>query len=83
MDAPFERYSTGIKPYADANTVDMISCTIETVLSALCPSPTVPNLLLNEDECKMFEIRAHSSLSEGQMHKIFSFFSWACLKVRK
>ncbi len=48
------------------------------------PSPTVPNLLPNEDECKNFEIRAHSSLPEGQMHKIFFFFfSWAWLKVRK
>ncbi len=26
----------------------------------LCPSPTVPNLLPNEDECKKFEIRANS-----------------------
>ncbi len=37
----------------------------------LCTSPTVPNLLPNEDECKKFEIRAHSSLSDGQMHKMF------------
>ncbi len=33
-----------------------------------CPSPTMPNLLPNVDECKKFEIRAHSSLSKGQMH---------------
>ncbi len=40
----------------------------------LCPNPTVLNLLPNEDECKNFEIRAHSSLSEGQMHKIYVVF---------
>ncbi len=34
---------------------------------ASCPSPTVPNLLPNEDECKIFEIRAHSSLLMGQI----------------
>ncbi len=49
----------------------------------LCPSPTVQNLLPNVDECKKFEIRTHSSLSKGQMHKIIFFFSWAWLKVRK
>ncbi len=37
----------------------------------------------NENECKKIEICAHSSLSESQMHKIFFFFSWAWLKVRK
>ncbi len=42
---------------------------------SVCPSPTVPNLLQNMDECKKFEIRAHSSLSKGQMHKIIFFFS--------
>ncbi len=31
----------------------------------------MPNLLPNVDECEKFEIRAHSSLSKGQMHKIF------------
>ncbi len=50
--------------------------------SCLCPSPTVPNLLLNEDECKKFEIRAHSTLSEGQMHKIF-FFQLGMVKSTK
>ncbi len=39
----------------------------------LCPSLTVPNVLPNVDECKKFEIRAHSSLLKGQMHKIFFF----------
>ncbi len=43
---------------------------------------TVLNVLLNVDECKQFEIRTHSSLLKGQMHKIF-FFRWAWLKVRK
>ncbi len=33
----------------------------------LCPSLTVPNLLPNEDECKKFEIRVHSSLSKRQI----------------
>ncbi len=51
--------------------------------SLLCPSPTVPNLLPNEDECKKFEIRAHSSLSEGQMHKIFFFFQLDMAKSTK
>ncbi len=50
--------------------------------SMLWPSPTVLNLLPNEDECKMFEIRSHSSLSEGQMHQQQKI-SLAWLKVRK
>ncbi len=43
------------------------------LLFMLYPSPTVPNLLPNEDECKNFEIRAHFSLLEGQMYKIVFF----------
>ncbi len=39
---------------------------------SLCPSPTVPNLLPNVDECKKFEICTVSSLSKGQMHKIIN-----------
>ncbi len=30
----------------------------------LCPSPTVPNLFPNVDECQMFEIRANSCWGE-------------------
>ncbi len=47
-----------------------------------CPSLTVSNVLLNEDECKKFEIHAHSSLSMGQMHKIF-FFQLGMVKSTK
>ncbi len=43
----------------------------------------MPNVLLNVEECKKFDIRTHSSLMKGKMHKIFLFFSWALLKVRK
>ncbi len=34
-------------------------------------------------ECKKFEIRAHSSLSKGQMHKIFIFFQLGMVKSTK
>ncbi len=62
-----------LTPYLPQD-VDLLGAKYSSLLlaaqgNALCPSPTVPNLLQNEDECKKFEIRAHSSLSEGQMDK--------------
>ncbi len=43
-------------------------------LSGLCHSPTVPNLLPNEEECKKFESRAYSCWGE---HESCKFFIWA------
>ncbi len=37
----------------------------------------------NVDECKMFEIRAHSSLSKDQMHKIFVLIQLGMVKSKK
>ncbi len=74
-------YGSGRLPVKLFNIITFVVATWYTCWSY--PSPTVPNLLPNVDECKKFEIHAHSSLSKGQMHKIIFFFSWAQLKVRK
>ncbi len=43
-------------------------------MTALCPSPTVPNLLPNEDECKKFESSTYFYWGE---HESCKFFIWA------